>query len=214
MALAPGTHLGPYEILGPLGAGGMGVVYKALDLKLDRTVALKFLPHDLNVGDKDKERFLQEAKTASALDHTNVGVIHGLEKTPDGQIFIVMAYYEGQTLSQKIRGGPLPMNEAVDIATQVASGLAEAHARNIVHRDIKPSNVILTAQGVAKIVDFGLARVVSSASTTLSIGVTGTPAYMSPEQARGERVDQRTDIWSLGVVLAEIVTGRHPFQQE
>ena len=212
--LSVGEQVGDYKILGVVGAGGMGVVYKAMDLKLDRTVALKFLPHDLNVGDKDKERFLQEAKTASALDHTNIGVIHGLEKMPDGQIFIVMAYYEGQTLGQKIRAGPLPVDQAVEIVTQVARGLAEAHARNIIHRDIKPSNVIVTKQGVAKIVDFGLARVVSSTSATLSVGVTGTLAYMSPEQARGEPVDQRTDIWSLGVVLAEIVTGRHPFQRE
>jgi serine/threonine protein kinase len=125
-----------------------------------------------------------------------------------------MAYYEGETLSQRIRRGPLPVNQAVNIAIQMAQGLAEAHAHSVVHRDIKPSNVILTSQGVAKIVDFGLARVVKSATLTQSGGITGTIAYMSPEQAVGKRVDQRTDIWSLGVVLAEMLTGQNPFQRD
>jgi serine/threonine-protein kinase len=127
-----------------------------LDLKLNRTVALKFLPHDLNLTSRDKERFLQEARAASGLDHTNIGVIHGLEETADGHTFIVMAYYEGLTIAEKIRRGPMPPKEALDIINQVARGLAEAHDRGIIHRDVKPSNVIVTRQGVAKIVDFGV----------------------------------------------------------
>jgi serine/threonine-protein kinase len=213
-SLAVGERIGEYQILGIVGAGGMGVVYRALDVKLERTVALKFLTGELSAGEKEKAQFLQEAKAASSLDHTNVGVIHGVEETEDGHLFIVMAFYEGETLSQRIRRGPLPVNQAVNIAIQMAQGLAEAHAHNVVHRDIKPSNVILTSQGVAKIVDFGLARVVSSATLTQSGGITGTIAYMSPEQAVGKRVDQRTDIWSLGVVLAEMLTGQNPFQRD
>ena len=213
-SLPAGERIGNYQILGKVGAGGMGVVYKALDLKLERTVALKFLPHDLGVGELEKERFLREAKAASAFDHTNIGIIHGLEESSDGQLFIVMAYYEGETLAQKIRRGPLPASEAVDIAIQMARGLSEAHARNIIHRDIKPSNVILTSQRVAKIVDFGLARVLSTPSATQSLGIAGTVAYMSPEQALGKELDQRSDIWSLGVVVAEMLTGKHPFKRD
>jgi serine/threonine protein kinase/Flp pilus assembly protein TadD len=213
-SLPVGERVGDYQILGIVGAGGMGVVYKALDLKLERTVALKFLSQDMNIGEKEKERFLREAKAASALDHTNIGVIHGLEETPDGQLFIVMAYYEGKTLAQKMREGPFPVDEAVGIAIQMARGLSEAHGRNIVHRDIKPSNLILTSQNVLKIVDFGLALVVSTATATQSLGIAGTVAYMSPEQAMGKLLDQRSDIWSAGVVLAEMLTGRHPFQRD
>jgi len=177
-----------------VGRGGMGVVYKALDLKLQRMVALKFLPHELDLDSKEKERLLQEARTASSLDHINIGVIHSLEEMADGQVFVVMAYYEGVTLSEKIRRGPLPADEAVEITKQLARGLGAAHARGIIHRDIKPSNVIITTEGVAKIVDFGLARLADRASTTMSTGVSGTLAYMSPEQARGEPVDASTDI--------------------
>ena len=193
--LAVDEQVGEYKILGTAGVGGMGIVYKALDLKLNRTVALKFLPNELNVASKDKERFLQEARTASALDHSNIGVIHGLEQTADGQTFIVMAYYEGLTLAEKIRRGPLPPKEAVEIMVQLVHGLSEAHEHSIIHRDIKPSNVILTRQNVAKIVDFGLARVASNAATTLTAGPVGTLAYMSPEQIRNEPLDRRTDIW-------------------
>ena len=212
--LAVDEQVGEYKILGTAGVGGMGVVYKALDLKLNRTVALKFLPNELNVASKDKERFLQEARTASALDHTNIGVIHGLEETADGHTFIVMAYYEGLTLAEKIRRSPLPPKEAVEIMIQIAHGLNEAHERSIIHRDIKPSNIIVTRQGVAKIVDFGLARVASGAVSTLTAGPVGTLAYMSPEQVRNEPLDRRTDIWSMGVVLQEILTGKHPFARE
>ncbi len=211
--LAVDEQVGGYKILGTAGVGGMGVVYKALDLKLNRTVALKFLPSDLNIGSRDKERFLQEARTASALDHTNIGVIHGLEETADGHTFIVMAYYEGLTLQERIRRGPMAPREAIEIMVQMARGLSEAHERSIIHRDIKPSNVILTRQGVAKIVDFGLARVSSNVATTLTAGPVGTLAYMSPEQVRNEPLDRRTDIWSMGVVLDEMLTGKHPFER-
>ena len=209
-----GGRIGDYQILGLVGAGGMGAVYKALDLKLERMVALKFLSHDLSIGEKEKERFLREAKSASALDHTNIGVIHGLEESEDGQLFIVMAYYDGETLAERIRRGPLPESGALDIAIQMARGMAEAHARHIVHRDIKPSNVMITSQNVVKIVDFGLARVLSTPSATQSLGLAGTVAYMSPEQALGEPVDERSDIWAWGVVLAQMLSGRHPFQRD
>jgi len=212
--LAVGERIGNYQILGMAGAGGMGVVYKALDTKLERSVALKFLPQELNASEKEKERFLKEARTASKLDHPHIGVIHGIEETSDGSSFIVMAFYDGEPLSKRTRRGPLPFREAIDIAVQMAEGLAEAHSRHIIHRDIKPSNVMMTGQNVVKIVDFGLARVVSSASITQTGGTTGTVGYMSPEQTLGKPVDQRTDIWALGVVLAEMLTGQNPFHRD
>ncbi len=192
----------------------MGVVYRALDLKLERTVALKFLPEHVASGGEDRERFLREARTASSLDHPNIGAIYGLEETPSGRSFIVMAYYAGESLAQKLHRGPLSISEAVDIAIQMGEGLAAAHAGTVVHRDIKPSNVIMTQAGAAKIVDFGLARLASSTGSTQSISTAGTIGYMSPEQTIGKFVDQRTDIWSLGIVLAEMVTGKNPFQRE
>ena len=211
--LAVDEQVGGYKILGTAGVGGMGVVYKALDLKLNRTVALKFLPSDIDLNAKDKERFLQEARTASALDHTNIGVIHGLEETPDGHTFIVMAYYEGLTLQERIRRGPMAPKDVLEIMSQVARGLMEAHDRGIIHRDIKPSNVIVTRQNVVKIVDFGLARVGANATTTLTAGPVGTLAYMSPEQVRNEPLDRRTDVWSMGVMMEEMLTGKHPFER-
>ncbi len=213
-ALSVGDVVGNYKILGLAGAGGMGVVYRALDVKLERTVALKFLPEHVVSTSDDRERFLREARTASSLDHPNIGVIHGLEETSSGHAFIVMAYYAGETLVQKMRRGPLPLAEAVDIAIQMGEGLTAAHAGTVVHRDIKPSNVILTQNGVVKIVDFGLARLTSTTGSTQSISTAGTIGYMSPEQTMGKMVDQRTDIWSLGIVLAEMVTGKNPFTRE
>jgi len=189
----------------------MGVVYKATDLKLERTVALKFLPQDTTINEHEKERLWREARAASSLDHANIGVIYGIEEGPDGQIFIVMGYYEGETLAQKIARGLLSVSESVNIAMQIASGLAAAHARNIVHRDIKPSNVIVTNDRGVKIVDFGLARLASTASATHSITTTGTLPYMAPEQILGEAIDQRSDVWALGVILVQMLTGSHPF---
>ena len=206
-----GQTISHYEITDKLGAGGMGVVYKALDLKLERTVALKFLPTDVAVSGRDKQSLLREARAASALDHPNIGVFHGIEESEDQQLFIVMGYYEGETLAQKLSRGVIPVRESLDLAIQIARGLSAAHARNIVHRDVKPSNIIITNNKMAKIVDFGLARVVATASATQSISSTGTLPYMAPEQILGEAVDQRCDIWALGVILVQMITGSHPF---
>jgi serine/threonine protein kinase len=204
---------GNYEILGVAGTGGMGVVYRALDRRLNRTVALKFLPGELSASPRDRERFLREARTASSLDHPNIGVIHAIEETAEGQGFIVMAYYDGQSLASRIKDGPLSEADAVDVAIQMAQGLAEAHSRHIIHRDIKPSNVMLTGSGDVRIVDFGLAQVTTQQTATSS-GATGTINYMSPEQALEKGADHRTDIWSTGVTLAEMLTGRNPFERE
>jgi serine/threonine protein kinase/tetratricopeptide (TPR) repeat protein len=192
----------------------MGVVYRAFDVKLERTVALKFLPEHLLYSEEEKKRVLREARTASSLDHVNIGVIHGFEETESGRVFIVMAYYEGESLLQKVQRGPVPLAEAVNIAIQVAEGLAAAHTGAVVHRDIKPANVLITKSGMVKIVDFGLARLAANAGSTQSISSGGTVGYMSPEQAMGKIVDQRTDIWSLGITLAEMLTGKHPFMRD
>ena len=201
-----------YRIEGRLGQGGMGVVYRATDLKLLRTVALKFIPEGISHDPDARERFLREARAASALDHVNVGTIFGVEQAPDGRQFIVMAHYEGETLARLIARGPLGIEQAADILRQVAAGLEEAHGRGVIHRDIKPSNVMLTRQGIVKIVDFGLASVSGSVRLTVTGSQMGTPHYMSPEQALGQPVDHRSDLWSLGVVLHEMLTGQSPFQ--
>ncbi|HKW32105.1 MAG TPA: protein kinase [Candidatus Acidoferrum sp.] len=200
-----------YHVTERLGAGGMGVVYKAFDLVLERTVALKFLSPNLVISSRDKEVLLREARAASALDHPSIGVIHSIEESEGGQLFIVMAYYEGETLAKKLTRGPIPARDSLDLAMQIAGGLSAAHAHRIIHRDVKPSNIIVTNENVAKIVDFGLARVVASASATQSISSTGTLPYMSPEQILGESIDQRSDIWSLGVILVQMIAGSHPF---
>jgi eukaryotic-like serine/threonine-protein kinase len=202
-----------YEILGIVGAGGMGVVYRSRDIKLQRIVALKFLPVALNGDLREREYFLSEARMASSLDHPNIGVIHGIEETADGRAFIVMAYYDGLSLAQKMSGGPLDTLQAIDIAIQIASGLCEAHSHQIVHRDVKPSNVMLSSAGSIRIVDFGLARAIS-AETATSTGIVGTIKYVSPEQAMGHPIDPQTDIWSLGVVFAEMLTGINPFERK
>src|ERR1035437_4190804 len=201
-----------YQILGSAGAGGMGVVYRARDLKLERTVALKFLPLEVIPREKDKQRFLTEARIASSLDHPNIGAIYGIDETADGRTFVVMAFYEGQSLADRIRfGGRLGIPEVIDIAVQMTRGLAEAHSHNIVHRDVKPSNVMHTGAGLAKIVDFGLAHATEQ-TASLTHGVAGTLGYMAPEQALNTGIDQRADIWALGVVLAEMLTGHNPFE--
>ena len=209
----PPPHVGHYKILEKLGGGGMGIVYKALDTKLDRFVALKFLPPALNANEGAKQRFVAEAKAASALDHANICTIHEIGEADDGQLFIAMAYYQGQTLKKKIRQGPLPLDEALDYAVQMARGLEKAHSKGIVHRDVKPANVMITDDGVVKILDFGLAKMADLQLTQTGTTM-GTVAYMSPEQTRGEKVDPRTDIWSLGVVLYEILAGTRPFKGE
>jgi len=205
-----GRSIYQYTIREHLGGGGMGVVYKAEDMRLERTVALKFLPPELTRDPVAKARFLQEARAASALDHPNICTIHEVGETDDGQLFLVMTCYDGETLKRRIEHGALPLDEALDIAKQIAQGLAKAHRLGIVHRDIKPANIIVTTDGIVKILDFGLAKLAGAAGLTRAGFCLGTPAYMSPEQARGE-VDHRTDLWSLGVVLYEMVTGSAPF---
>ncbi|MBP1656652.1 MAG: hypothetical protein H6Q31_1253 [Bacteroidetes bacterium] len=209
-----GTTVSHYTILSRLGGGGMGVVYKAEDTRLDRPVALKFLPPDLTRDPEAKARFIHEAKAASALQHNNICVVHDIDESADGQLFIVMDFYDGTTLKKKIEQGPLKIDEALDIAMQVAQGLQKAHEHMMVHRDIKPANVMITTDGVAKIVDFGLAKLSSMTRLTKTGATLGTVGYMSPEQTRGETVDHRTDIWSLGVMLYEMLTGALPFKGE
>ncbi|MEX2116955.1 MAG: protein kinase [Bacteroidota bacterium] len=209
-----GSTISHYKVLEKLGEGGMGVVYRAEDTRLKRTVALKFLPPELTRDPVAKQRFIHEAQAASALQHNNICVVHDVDETNEGQMFIVMELYEGEALSKKVERGPLKIDEAVEIAIQVAQGLQEAHSHEIVHRDIKPANVLTTSSGVVKIVDFGLAKLAGGTVLTKSGSAVGTAAYMSPEQARGERVDARTDVWSLGVLIYEMATGQRPFKGE
>ena len=207
-----GRTISHYKILEKLGGGGMGVVYKAEDTKLKRTVALKFLPPDLTRDPEAKERFVHEAQAASALDHNNICNIHEIGETDDGQMFIVMASYEGETLKSRIANGKLRIEEATDLAIQIAQGLAEAHQHGIVHRDVKPANILITKSGVAKIVDFGLAKLSGATKVTKTGSTLGTVAYMAPEQLQASDVDARADIFSLGVVLYEMLTGKTPFR--
>jgi len=209
-----GATISHYRIIEKLGEGGMGVVYKAQDTRLDRPVALKFLPPDLTRDSEARERFIHEAKAASALQHPNICTIHDIDETADNQLFIVMDCYEGETLKSRIANGQLRIDEALDIAAQVAQGLAKAHESGIIHRDIKPGNIIVSKDGIVRIVDFGLAKLAGQTVLTKTGRTLGTVAYMSPEQARGEQVDQRTDIWSLGAVLYEMLTGKRPFESE
>jgi serine/threonine protein kinase/formylglycine-generating enzyme required for sulfatase activity/dienelactone hydrolase len=204
---------GRYRILGVLGQGGMGIVYQAEDTKLKRTVALKFLPAELSRYPEAKERFIREAQAAAVLDHPNICTVHEVEES-DGVTYIAMAYLEGQSLRDMILKRPLAPDQAVDIAVQVAEALEAAHRRGIVHRDIKSANIMVKPDGQARIMDFGLAKMAGESVLTRESKTMGTVAYMSPEQARGEETDHRTDIWSLGVVLYEILTGELPFRGE
>jgi dienelactone hydrolase len=209
-----GRTLSHYQVHEKLGGGGMGVVYRATDTRLKRTVALKFLPQDLTRDDEAKQRFMQEAEAASALDHPNICTIFDIDEIEDGQLFIAMAYYDGGTLKSRLQGGPLSVGAALDIAAQVAQGLARAHDSGIVHRDIKPANVMITGDDLVKIVDFGIAKLHGQTGLTRVGSTVGTTSYMSPEQTRGERVDHRSDIWALGVTLYEMLSGELPFPGE
>ncbi len=213
-----GKIVGPYRIVSTLGRGGMGVVYLAEDNRLDRSVALKFLPPNLASDEEARRRLLTEARAAAALDHINIGVVHEISETDDGRSFIAMAYYEGETLREMISRGPLPVADAVRLARQIAEGLRAAHRHGVIHRDVKPSNIIVKShgaepsdKGLAKIIDFGIAWLVNAEWGEAGSAL-GTVAYMSPEQAQGRAVDHRTDIWSLGVLLYEMLTGLRPFR--
>jgi tetratricopeptide (TPR) repeat protein len=224
LALTPGARLGPYEILAPLGAGGMGEVYKARDTRLDRTVAIKVLPARVANDPQFRDRFEREAKAVAALTHPHICTLHDVGETADGHAFLVMELLQGETLQQRLLRGPLEAALVVDLGIALADGLDAAHRAGIVHRDIKPANIFLTAHG-PKILDFGLAKAASLPATGASLQSTmakspmltepgstvGTVAYMSPEQLRGEELDERTDLFSLGLVLYEMATGRPAF---
>lgn len=202
-----------YKVTEKLGEGGMGVVYKARDTKLDRTVALKFLPQSLTPTKEDRKRFVQEAKAAAALNHPNICTIHNINEHDSNQ-FIVMEYVEGETLREKIDVGDLTMEVALDYAARIADALYEAHQKDIVHRDIKPENIMVDSAGRIKVMDFGLAKLKHTHDITKTGSTVGTLAYMSPEQVQGKQVDYRSDIFSFGVVLFEMLTGQKPFRGE
>jgi len=206
-----GQTISHFRILEKLGEGGMGVVYRAEDTLLRRSVALKFLSRQALSNDQLRARFLREAQAAAALDHPSICTVHGIEES-DGQMFIVMAFIPGETLQQRVSRGPLPLANALDVAVQIGQGLHEAHESGVVHRDVKSANVILTSGGKAVIMDFGLALLAERSRITQAGTTLGTVVYMSPEQAQGKDVDRRTDVWSLGVVLYELTTGRFPFR--
>jgi hypothetical protein len=229
MPLTPGTRLGPFEIVAPLGAGGMGEVYRARDTRLGRDVAVKALPAAFAQDPERLARFEREAKLLASLSHPNIAGIHGLEEVA-GARYLVLEFVDGETLAQRLARGALPIGEAIDVCRQIAAGVEAAHENGVVHRDLKPGNVMLTPSGAVKVLDFGLAKsgaangsatnVDLSASPTMTYAATsagvilGTAAYMSPEQARGKAVDRRTDVWSFGCVLFECLTGRQTFEGE
>ncbi len=207
-----GTRVSHYKIIEKLGGGGMGIVYKAQDLNLDRFVALKFLPPSFSSDEETKQRFIHEAKAASSLQHQNICTIHEIDETDDEQLFICMDCYEGETLSKKIKSGLLKIDEAVEISVSVSKGLSAAHEKGIIHRDIKPANIFITDRNEVKILDFGLAKSSAYTKITRMDSTKGTITYISPEQAQGKEATHQSDIWSLGVVMYEMLTGQLPFK--
>jgi serine/threonine protein kinase len=201
-----------YKIIAKLGEGGMGLVYKAFDMKLKRNVALKLLPRNLTTDEELKKRFIKEAVAASSFEDKNICIIHEIDETDDGQLFIVMGYYEGETLKERLEKGPLDVDAALDITIQTTEGLSAVHKKKIIHRDIKPANLIITKDGIVKILDFGIAKLKDRTRLTKVGGTLGTASYMSPEQASGKEIDHRTDIWAVGIVLYEMLTSAPPFR--
>ncbi|MGB6648342.1 MAG: serine/threonine-protein kinase, partial [Bacteroidota bacterium] len=208
-----GRTIAHYNVIEQIGEGGMGMVCKAEDLNLKRTVAIKFLPRHIAADSEERERFKIEAQAAAALNHSNIATIHSIEEA-EGELFIVMEYIDGKTLSDVLGSGQLPIDKAIKYAVQAAEGLEAAHEKGVVHRDIKSANIMVTEKGQVKIMDFGLAKVRGGKRVTTVGSTLGTAGYMSPEQARGEEVDQRTDIWSFGVVIYEMLTGQLPFTSD
>jgi len=205
-----GRSVSHFRVLESLGAGGMGVVYRAEDVTLGRTVALKFMLPGYTIDDTAEARFLREARSVAALDHPNICTVHEAGTSEDGLLYLAMSYYRGETLKDCLtRTGPLPVDRALDIAAQIARGLACAHAAGIIHRDLKPANVMLTPDGTVKILDFGLAKARDQTMTVSGV-LMGTVAYMAPEQLVGMPADVRSDLWSLGVMVVEMLTGKHP----
>src|SRR5688572_7788601 len=230
MGLSPGTRLGAYEIVGLLGAGGMGEVYRAIDTRLDRHVALKVLPESVASDPERTARFQREAKVLASLNHPHIAALFGLENDA-GRHFLTMELVEGETLADRIARGPIPLDEALPIARQIAEALESAHEQGVIHRDLKPANIKVREDGTIKVLDFGLAKMLenetTSGSSSLSLSPTittpamtqigmilGTAAYMAPEQARGKSADRRSDVWAFGCVLFEMLTGRQAFAGE
>ena len=207
-----GEIISHYRIIEKLGEGGMGAVYKAEDTRLKRIVALKFLPRSLTGDANAKQRFIHEAQSASALRHNNVCTLHDISETEDSNLFIVMDCYEGETLKKKIEKGSIKIDEVIDISAQVCEGLARAHEKGLIHRDIKPSNIFITNDGTVKIIDFGLAKLSEATELTKDGTAPGTISFMSPEQIKCEEINQRSDIWALGVVMYEMITRQQPFK--
>ena len=205
-----GKIIGHYQVVEKIGHGGMGVVYKARDTRLERSVALKFLPARLSEDSTSRERFIQEARAASSIDHPNICTVYEIRELSDGSVFIAMAFYEGQTLRTLVEKGPVAVEKAIHIVLQMCTGLAQAHARGIVHRDVKPANIMLTSDNVVKILDFGVAKQADLDLTNTGDTI-GTVQYMAPEQILGEKIDHRVDIWATGMILYELLTGQRPF---
>ena len=208
--LEAGQAIGPHRIIEKIGAGAMGVVYKAFDSRLQRPVTLKFLSNHLHTDEQAKQRFMVEARAASRLDHPNICVIHDIGETPEGRMYITMPFYEGESLVARLSRALMPASEAIETAMQICEGLSSAHQHDIVHRDINPANIMITPDGLVKILDFGVAKIADVKLTGTGLGI-GTPSYMAPEQLNGEDVDARADIWALGATLYEMLTGEAAF---